>query len=170
MASHDVKLDEPEYAGGASEVNIRGIVRVSPGAHMSVFTPRLPELSLLWRYWQRPLDACSLNVVERHAFEMPLRVLSQHRRSRKLGTDSLGLDSKVVSVRVGKQGIFWPAEPPTPDLSMVQYGKHSVFFGDLLKRHKYDVKDAETIPAFLLVKPLADLLFADAWHTLILSC
>ena len=117
------------------------------------------------RYWQHPLDSCSILIQDRYAIdgEKP-QVLLQQRRQNRMGTNSLGLDFQTIDIRVGKQGVFWPTNVLS-SISLRSSSHERLLASDVFERWCVD-PEAE-VPVYLMVEPIADLVFKNAWNTLL---
>ena len=119
------------------------------------------------RYWQRPLDAYSLLIRARFPVhgEKP-QILLQQRRQSKLGSHSLGQDFQTVDIKIGRQGVFWPACDLSSTLVCTPHHEEAVVPVSRVLEHLGADPEVD-IPAILLVEPLVELVFKDAWNTLL---
>ena len=155
---------EPQYSS-SPDVCVCALVKLKKGLADHILTVRTPEMEVLWRYWHFPLDCYTLGLES--VFPVvsdPPRLLLQKRQSR-MGTHSLGLDAKLVSIKLGSTGYLWPS-CDFSDVKLSVNGKTMALttFSQSLGDMSFE---AELLPAVTLPKPLALLALSRHWHTIL---
>ena len=162
---HGVQIETPDYVR-IPDISLCALLELEAGQEARVLSQMTPEMDVLWRYWKCPRDAYSLLIKSvLPVVSGPHRLLLQKRRSDKMGSHSEGLDSKVVSIKLGKVGYIWLAHDLENVTLSVQGNPQAM--SEVLQELGFGSVGGAELPVILLPHPLPFLVCCRAWSTVL---
>ena len=150
---------------GAANLVVRALVRVQQDALYHNLTEHTEQFTLLWNYYNKPLDAAGVRVLDvcRYLDPRQLHLMRRHQH----GGSSAGR-GPAARIQIAKRGIVWPGH------DMVSDAYVDCELGDARPRLAADilaawgVTESDHVPVLCVPDPIGRLLVAGAWSDLLI--
>jgi hypothetical protein len=160
--AHNIELPPPQDDNPS--LHVHALLDLQPGKLIDTLCHRSPPIQVMLQYYQRPLDAFSLNVVEVWPLSEPRRIYVMQRASQNGGNTVGG--GHAIPVVIATRGVVFSAEDFASEKPLLLTNGANIHAATVFANHGFDANDVLNIPILCVPDVVGYLVKQRVWREL----